>query len=60
MCVTTEILVLIRLHKKADLIETKCRKDRKVHAEKTSFDLGKNGHHQPSSLGDGLIVVVRE
>ena len=34
--ITTGILVLIRLHKKADLLETKvnCTKDRKVCADK--------------------------
>ena len=39
--ITTGTLVLIRLHKKPDLMETKvdCMKDRKVYVDKISFDL---------------------
>ena len=43
MHVTTGTLVLIRLHNKVDLPETKvnCMKDRKVHADKNKPWLGK-------------------
>ena len=43
MCVTTDTLVLIRLHKKADLLETKVYgiKDGKVYANKNILWSGK-------------------
>ena len=55
-------LILIRLHKKADSLETNVNymKDRKVRADKKSFDLGKNGCHRPSGLGGRSIVVVSQ
>ena len=48
-------VVLIRLHKKADLLEMKVNgmKDRKVHVDK---DKQKNGGHTPSSLGGRSIL----
>ena len=63
--VTTGILVLIRLHKKADLQEMKVNNMndtpcRKVCADENKVDLGKNRHHRPSGLDDWLIVVVRQ
>ena len=59
---TTGTVVLIRLHKKADLIDMKvnCRKNGKAHVDKNSFDLGKNVCHKPSSLGSRSIVVIRQ
>ena len=62
MCVTTGTMVLIRLYKKADLWETKidATKNRKVHVDRKSFDLGKNGSHKPSGLGGRSIVIVRQ
>ena len=59
---TTGILVLIRLLKKADLLETKvnCTKIERFMLIKISFDLGKNGCHRPSGLGGRLIVVVNK
>ena len=59
MCATTGTLVLIRLHKKADL-KVNGMKDRKVRANEISFDLGKNEGYSCSSLGGRLIVVVRQ
>ena len=55
-------MVLIRLHKKADLREMKVNvmKDRKLCADEISFDLGKNGCHRPSDSGSRGIVVVRQ
>ena len=48
-------MVLIRLHKQADLMETKVdhTKDRKL-------ALGKNGCHRPSDLSSRSIVVVTQ
>ena len=39
MCVTTGTLVLIRLHKNADLLEMKIRetKDREIHADENKL-----------------------
>ena len=60
MCVTTGTLVLIRLYKKADLLETKVNstKGRKVGVEENNPE--KNGGHKPSSLGGRSVVVVRQ
>ena len=43
MRIITDAVVLIRLHKKADLLEIKVNftKGRKVHADEISFELGK-------------------
>ena len=54
--------ILIRLHNKADLLETNFNsiKYRKVCVDE---NLGKNGHdtmHTPSGLGSRLIVVIRK
>ena len=48
-------VALIRLHKKADLLEMKVNgmKDRKVHVDK---EKQKNGGHTPSSL-DGRSIL---
>ena len=59
MCVTTDTLVMIRLHKKADL-QVNCTRDRKVHEDKKSFDLGKNGCHRAGDLSIRSIVVVSD
>ena len=62
MHIATGTLALIRLHKKADLLEIKVNstKDRKVMQTKISFDLGKNEDHMPSSLDGRLIFVERQ
>ena len=58
VCITTGTPVLIRIHKKADLEETKA-----VHKTlmwmKINFDLGKSGCHRPCGLDSWLIVEVR-
>ena len=48
--------------RKADLqkMEVNTTKIRKVCRTEINFVLGKNGGHKPSSLGDRLIVVVRQ
>ena len=55
-------LVMIRLHNKADLLETNLMAQNKESFVqiKISFDLGKNAHHTPIGLGARLIVVVRQ
>ena len=62
MHTTTGTLVLIKLYKKVDLLETKvnCTNDSKVCADDKSFDLGKNECHRLSGLGSRSIVVVSE
>ena len=62
VCIATDSLVFIRLHKKVDLLETKvnCMKDGRFMWMKIRFDLAKNGHHKLCGLGDRLIVVVRQ
>ena len=61
MCITTATLVLPRLLKKADLLETKVNsmKERFIWT-KLSFDLKKNRLHIPSGLGNRSIIVVRQ
>ena len=60
--ITTGTLVLIKLHKKADLLEIKINstKDIKVHMDKLGFDLEKNGGHTPSSSGSRSTLAGRE
>ena len=60
--VTTGTVVLIRLCKKADLLETKltARKIERFVWMKLTFDLGKDGCHRPSGLGCRSVVVVSE
>ena len=55
MYATTGTLVLIRLHKKADLLEMKVN-NTKVQTKKC-FDLGRDGGHKYSKLGSGLFMV---
>ena len=59
MCITTDTLVMIILHKKADL-KVNCTRDRKVHVDKNNFDLGKNGYHRAGGLSVRSIVVFSE
>ena len=53
-------MVLIRLHKKADLLDMKVNGMKYIYRKGScvSFDLGNNGGHTPSSLDSRLIVVV--
>ena len=57
ICITNGTLILIRLHKKAVLLNAKVKstEDRKVHV-----DENKNAHHRPSDLDSGSIIVVRQ
>ena len=59
---TTGTVVLIRLHKKTDLLDMKVnyRKDRKACVDKNSFDPGKNVCHKPIGLSSRSIVVIRQ
>ena len=55
-------MVLIRLHKKADLLDMKVNGMKYIYRKGScvSFDLGNNGGHTPSSLDSRLIVVVSQ
>ena len=55
-------LVLIRLHKKADLLEMKVKsiKHKKARVDENKLDLGRNGCHTLGSLGSRSNVVVRQ
>ena len=62
LILTIGTLVLIRPHKKADLLEMRVNgmKNRKACVDENQlFDLVKNEGHIPSSLGSRLIVVIR-
>ena len=62
MRVTTDTLVLIRLHKKADLLDAKfmALKIERFVQTKIYFDLERNGHHRFSSVGGRSFVAVRQ
>ena len=62
MYITTETLVFIRLHRKADfmMLKISCTKGRKVCVDENKLGPAKEWHHRPSGLGSRLVVVVRQ